>query len=200
MPPKSAPKFIDSITVQEFYDSFREILKLRLLTGEKGMSGRIRDKSVNRPSLVLTGYYKYFAAKRIQLFGAGEMSYMRDLSKKKQDQVLHEVADRQIPCIIVSRNLLPTGPMLEIAKKRNIPLMRSPLTSRDFTTTAVILLEEKFAPRVTLHGTMMDVRGIGTLIRGGSGIGKSECALALLEHGHSLVADDVVAVRLLNER
>jgi len=144
MPPKSTPKFIDSITVQEFFDSFREILKLRLLTGEKGMSGRIREKSVNRPSLVLTGYYKYFAAKRIQLFGAGEMSYMRDLSKKKQYQVLHEVADRHIPCIIVSRNLLPTGPMQEIAQKRNIPLMRTPLTSRDFTSMAVILLEEKF--------------------------------------------------------
>jgi len=200
MLPKSTPKYIDSITVQEFFDSFREILKLRLLTGEKGLSGRIREKSINRPSLVLTGYYKYFAAKRIQLFGAGEMGYMRDLSEKTQYKVLHEVADRNIPCIIVSRNLLPTGPMQEIAEKRNIPLMRTPLTSRDFTTTAIILLEEKFAPLITLHGTMMDVRGIGTLIRGGSGIGKSECALALLEHGHSLVADDVVTVRLLNER
>ncbi len=200
MPQKPFPKYIDSITVQEFFDSFKDVLKLRLMTGKKGMTGHIRDKSVNRPSLVLTGYHKYFAAKRIQLFGAGEMGYLRDLSEKKQYQVLKEVADCRIPCIIVSRNLMPTKPMQEIAGKHNIPLMRSPLTSRDFLTTAVILLEEKFAPRITVQGTMMDVRGVGVLIRGGSGIGKSECALALIEHGHSLVADDVVPVRLLNER
>ena len=90
--------------------------------------------------------------------------------------------------------------MLEIAANYKIPLMRTTLTSRDFTTTAVLLLEKKFAPRVLEHGTMMDVRGIGTLIRGGSGIGKSECALALIEHGHSLVADDSVHIKLVNER
>ncbi len=200
MPRKPEPKYTDSISMQEFFDSFKDVLKLRLLTGEEGLKTRVRDKSVNRPSLVLTGFYKYFAAKRIQLFGAGEMGYLRELSKSKQFKVLNELADRHVPCMIVSRNLLPTKSMIEIATERKIPLLRTPLSSRDFTTTAVLLLEEKFAPRVKVHGTMMDVRGIGALIRGGSGIGKSECALALIEHGHSLVADDVVPVRLLNER
>ena len=200
MPLKAQPKFIESISVRDFYESFRDPLKLNLIAGEKGLKGKIRDNSINRPSLVLTGFYRYFAAKRLQLFGAGEMGYLRALDDDRQRAALTEIAIRHIPCIVVSRNLAPTAAMLEVARKFKIPLMRTPLTSRDFTTTAVLLLEEKFAPRVMEHGTMMDVRGIGTLIRGGSGIGKSECALALIEHGHSLVADDSVHIRLINER
>ena len=197
---KGKLKVVESISVEEFYDSFKDELKLNLVAGEKGLKFHIREKSINRPSLVLTGFYKYFAAKRIQLFGAGEMGYMRELVEERQRAVLKEMVARKIPCIIVSRNLVPTRCMFEIAQESAIPMMRSPLTSWDFTVMADVLLEEKFATSISEHGTMLDVKGIGTLIRGGSGIGKSECALALIEQGHSLVADDIVHIKLLHER
>lgn len=186
--------------MENFFESFGEDLKLRLVTGSSGLKRKIREKSINRPSLFLTGFYKYFAAKRIQLFGAGEMGYLREMSEGRQRIVLTEMVGRQIPCVIVSRNLAPTKPLLKIAERVGVPLFRSPLTSWEFMVLADILLEGKFAPWVTESGTMLDVKGIGILLRGGSGIGKSECALGLIEQGHSLVADDVVHVKLLHER
>jgi len=114
--------------------------------------------------------------------------------------VLTEIARKHVPCMIVSRNLIPTKSMYQVAEENHIPLIRTSLTSRDFVNTATLLLEDMFAPRITLHGTLMDVRGIGVLIRGESGVGKSECALALIERGHNLVADDIVYIKLIGER
>ena len=200
MVPKSQPKTTASITFGDFFNACRKRLKMRVVAGERGMRMRIRDKTINRPSLIITGFSKYFASKRIQLLGAGEMGYLRELDDRRQREALMALVSRHVPCLIVSRNLAPTAIMLELADRYGIPLIRTPVTSQDFTNLAVLVLEEKFAPRATEHGTMMDIRGVGTLMRGGSGIGKSECALALIEHGHSLVADDVVHMRLLNER
>ena len=107
---------------------------------------------------------------------------------------------RKVPCILVSRNLSPSKVMLQLAEKYKTPLIRSPLKSKTLTTEATLLLEEKFAPRTHLHGTLLDIKGIGTLICGESGVGKSECALALIERGHSLVADDLTHIRRLSDR
>ena len=191
---------IESIPVEDFFESFGEDLKLRLVAGASGLRRKIQEKSINRPSLFLTGFRRYFAAKRIQLFGAGEMGYLREMSESRQRVVLTEMLTRRIPCVIVSRNLAPTKPLLEIAERVGVPLFRSSLTSWEFMVSADILLEGKFAPWVTESGTMLDVKGIGILLRGGSGIGKSECALGLIEQGHSLVADDVIHVKLLHDR
>ena len=196
---KPRPEIVDSISVEDFYNSFKGPLKLNLVAGREGIKSIIRDRSVNRPSLCLAGSFKHFGAKRVQLFGAGDMEFMRELSDERQRGILNEMVARRIPCIVVSRNLAPTRVMLQIANECKVPLLRSTLESQEFTTSAVLLLEEKFAPRTTEHGTMMDVKGIGTLIRGGSGIGKSECALGLIEKGYSLVADDLVYIKLLKE-
>lgn len=192
-------KGLESISVKDFYDSFQESLKLNLVTGAEGLSKFILEKSINRPALALTGYLKHFAFKRIQLFGAGEMSYMRDLEEGEQIKVLEDLVSRRIPCMVVSRNLLPTKSMITVCKKHDVALFRTPLNSKDFIAEATILLEEHMAPWTSLHGTLLDVRGIGTLLRGGSGVGKSECALALIERGNSLVADDLIRVKLLAE-
>lgn len=186
--------------MEDFFESFGEDLKLRLVAGASGIKRKIREKSVNRPALFLTGFYKYFATKRIQLLGAGEMGYLREMSESRQRVILTEMMARRIPCMIVSRNLASTKPLLEIAERVGVPLFRSTLPSWEFMVLADILLEGKFAPWVTENGTMLDVKGIGILLRGGSGIGKSECALGLIEQGHSLVADDVVHVKLFHER
>lgn len=190
---------VENISVREFYDSCRAPLKLELICGEESLDRIIGEKSLNRPALALTGYFRFFAHKRIQLFGAGEMGHIRDSDPEYVEEVLSQIARKNIPCIIVSRNLAPTSVLLKVARKYKIPLFRTPLKSKTVITEATLILEQQFAPRQTMHGTLMDVRGIGTLIRGESGIGKSECALALIEKGFSLVADDIVYLRLLRD-
>lgn len=179
------------ISVREFYNQFKDSLQLELAAGAEGLDNLISELSLNRPALAATGYFKNFAAKRIQLFGAGEMAYIRDLPIPRQREVLKEIAKREIPCMIVSRNIIPTKSMLEIAEECKIPLLRTRMRSKEFTTDLAMEIEKKYAPRISLHGTCLDVKGIGVLIRGASGVGKSECALALVDHGHSLVADDM---------
>ena len=179
------------ISVREFFSQFKDSLQLELAAGAEGLDNVISELSLNRPALAATGYFKNFAAKRIQLFGAGEMAYIRDLPLPRQREVLKEIAKREIPCMIVSRNIIPTKSMLEVAEECKIPLLRTRMRSKEFTTDLAMEIEKKYAPRISLHGTCLDVKGIGVLIRGASGVGKSECALALVDHGHSLVADDM---------
>ncbi len=193
-------KQIEAVSVREFFDSFKESLQMDLVAGEKGLDKTIRERSLNRPALALTGFFKFFAAKRIQLFGAGEMAFLRDQNEKEETRVMTAILERNVPCIIVSRNLAPSKTLKALANKYKTPLIRSSLKSKTFTTDATILLEEKFAPRTHIHGTLVDVKGIGTLICGESGVGKSECALALIERGHSLVADDLTYIKRLSDR
>ncbi len=196
---KPMAKMTESLRVRDFYEQHGESLKLELVEGENGLDRFIREKSINRPALAVTGYFKYFAAKRLQLFGAGEMGFLRDLKDDTQQVVLEEIVSKNIPCMVVSRGLVPTRAMYAVARKAEIPLFRTRLTSKDFSGEATVLLEHYFAPRTTLHGTLIDIKGIGTIIRGQSGIGKSEAALALIERGYSLVADDLTYVRLVND-
>lgn len=202
MPKNSRSKatVIESVSVRDFYESFKEPLKLELVAGERGLGHMIRERSLNRPALALTGYFKYFATKRIQLFGAGEMGYLRDLKPSKEQAVIRQILERKVPCIVISRNLAPTKAMVALADEYKTPLIRSPLKSKTLITEATLLLEEKFAPRTHIHGTLLDIRGTGTLICGESGVGKSECALALIERGHSLVADDLTYIKRLSDR
>ncbi len=200
MPLRAQPKIVESITVRRLLDAAAGSLQLTLVCGEKGLSRSIRDKAINRPALALTGYFRRFGARRIQLFGAGEMAYMRELKPERQLEIMRQMVARQVPCIVVSRNLLPTPAMEQAARESATPLFRTPLGTRDFSAHVTLLLEDLFAPQVAEHGTLMDVKGIGTLIRGKSGVGKSECALALIERGHSLVADDLVYITLQGER
>ncbi|HVU37226.1 MAG TPA: HPr(Ser) kinase/phosphatase [Opitutales bacterium] len=200
MPQPDTHKIIESLSVREFYNSFKQDLELELVAGEPGLDNVIGEKSINRPSLALTGYFKYFANQRIQLFGAGEIGYLRDLPAKAQEKIIRQIIGKKIPCIVVSRKLPPPKPLIAAAEAARVPLMRTPLNSKDFTAQATVMLEELFAPRIAVHGTLMDIKGVGTLLRGKSGVGKSECALALVERGHSLVADDITYVRLVGER
>jgi HPr kinase/phosphorylase len=200
MPARDSHKIIESLSVREFYDSFKKDLALDIVAGEVGLDKIIGEKSINRPALALTGYFKYFAHKRIQLFGAGEMGYLRDLRPKTQEVVLKQILEKEIPCIVVSRDLAPPPSLLRAARAANVPLIRTPMNTKDFTAQATVLLEMKFAPRIAVHGTLMDIKGVGTLLRGKSGVGKSECALALVERGHSLVSDDITYVSLVGER
>lgn len=193
-------KRVEAVSVREFYESFKDALEMDIVAGEAGLDGMIRERSLNRPALALTGFFNYFAAKRIQLFGAGEMAYLREQSAEEEIRVMTSIFERHVPCVIISRNLAPSKGLKALANKYKTPLIRSSLKSKTFSTDATILLEEKFAVRTHMHGTLLDVKGIGTLICGESGVGKSECALALIERGHSLVADDLTYIKRMSDR
>lgn len=200
MPLRPQPKSIEMISVESFIETATEPLRLTLVAGKEGLRRGIRDKSLNRPALAVTGYFKSFAHRRIQVFGAGEIAYLKDQRDTERRAVLHKIFAKQVPCAIVSRNLLPLPSIIEAAESSGTPLFRSSLNTRDLVNAATLILEEAFAPRVAEHGTLLDIQGIGTLIRGKSGIGKSECALALIERGHSLVADDLVYIKAMNDQ
>jgi HPr kinase/phosphorylase len=200
MLPEARPIATESITVRDFFERTRDTLKLELVAGEDGMENCISEKSLNRPALALTKYFKNFAAGRVQVFGAGEMSFLLDIGDEAQEEVLIEMALRKIPCMVIARNISPPQIMRKVAKRYKVPLFQTSLNSRDFSTDCTVALDEIFSPQVMLHGTFLDVRGIGVLIRGKSGVGKSECALALIERGHSLVADDTTYLRLYRDQ
>jgi HPr kinase/phosphorylase len=193
-------KAIHGISVAHFYEAHREKLKMELVTGEAGLHRLIHEGTINRPALALTGFFKYFANKRIQVFGAAEMTYMKTLPQRQQIETLQEMVKRGIPCIVLTRNYQPTHPMQVVAEEMNLPLIRTPIITKNWVNLATLAIDNEFAPQGTEHATTLDIKGVGVMLRGDSGVGKSECALALIERGHSLVADDLTVIRLLDER
>ncbi len=193
-------KAIHGITVAHFFETYRDKLKLELLTGQEGVHRLIREGSINRPALALTGFFKYFANKRIQVLGAAEMTYFRTLNAAEQTRIMGEMIDRQIPCIILTRNYQPTPAMLAVATERRLPVFRTAMISMHWVNLATLCIDNEFAPTTTVHATTMDIKGMGVMLRGEAGSGKSECALALIERGHSLVADDLTVVKRIDER
>lgn len=194
-------KEINGITVSHFYETYRDKLKMELVIGEAGLHRLIREGSINRPSLALTGFFKYFANKRIQVLGAAEMTYLKTLNQKQQIEILDTMVRRYaIPCLVLTRNFQPTHPMLAVAEERKLPIFRTPMITMNWVNLATLCIDNEFAPSTTEHATTLDVKGVGVMLRGSSGVGKSECALALIERGHSLVADDLTVIKLLDER
>lgn len=193
-------KAINGITVAHFYETYREKLELELLTNGSGLHRLIKEGSINRPALALTGFFKYFANKRIQVLGAAEMTFLKTVPQRQQIEIFSEMARRGIPCLVLTRNYQATHPMLAVAAEMHLPVFRVPSITMHFVNAATLCIDNEFAPTATEHATTLDVKGIGVMIRGDSGIGKSECALALIARGHSLVADDLTCIRLLDER
>jgi len=193
-------KAIHGITVAHFFETYGAKLKLELITGREGLHRLIREPAINRPALALTGFFKYFANKRIQVLGAAEMTYLRTLPADVQRKVITGMSDRHIPCLVLTRNYTVPKPMLAVAQERRLPVFRTPMITMNFVNTATLYVDNEFAPAATEHGTTVDIKGVGVIIRGDSGVGKSECALALVERGHSLVADDITVIKLLDER
>ena len=193
-------KAIHGITVAHFYETYREKLKMELVTGEAGLNRLIREGSINRPALALTGFFKYFAHRRVQVLGAAEMNYLKTRDQRDQIETFQKMVKAGAPCLILTRNFNPTHPMLVVAQEMNLPLIRTPMITMNYINLATLCIDNEFAPSATEHATTLDVKGVGVMLRGDSGVGKSECALALIERGHSLVADDLTIIKLLDER
>ncbi len=187
----------DTITsVEKFYNGHATDLGLRLIAGAEGLKRPIREPTVNRPGLALAGFSKYFAPKRVQVIGNVETAYLRSLEQPLRVERIASLFSIRIPCVVVCRDINPGRLFIEAAEHHDVPLFTTSLITMQFISRATFALENLFAPRGQLHGCMVDIQGIGVVIQGESGIGKSEAVLGLLERGHSLVADDVVLLRL----
>ncbi len=189
---------IDIVTVEKFYRAHKEELKLELVAGKEGLDRVILEPSVNRPGLVLAGFTRYFAYKRVQALGNADVYFLRSLSPEKRRRCYAKLLKFKIPCLVFSRNLDPDKELVRAANEAAIPIFRSPLLTVKFINQATLALDTMFAPRGTEMGSMVDVLGVGVIIKGESGIGKSESVLALIERGYGLVADDVTKVTLID--
>jgi HPr kinase/phosphorylase len=185
------------ITVRDFYEKHGAELQLDLIGTDVGFDRKIIEPTVNRPGLALAGFYTYFAWKRVQVVGFAELSYLKGLDEEERTRRIKELCATKIPCIVISRDCQPPKGMLEDAEAAGLSVFRSPWVTMKFINVATLLLENDFAPSTTEYGSMIDIRGIGILIRGVSGSGKSECVLGLIERGASLVADDMVRLKVI---
>ena len=173
--------------------AFAEALKLEIIhQAEGGMP--IRSVDICRPGLQFAGYFDVFANERPQVIGMTEMAYLCDLPEDVRLARLQRYFSYEIPCIVIARGMECPPSLLEQAKLHSVPVFSTQAETSVFTSKAITYLDEALAPRVTQHGVLVDVFGVGVLITGESGVGKSECALELIKRGHLLVADDVVDI------
>jgi len=185
------------VTVGEFYTRHGEKLGLTLANSAAGFNRRIKEPTINRPGLALSGFFSFFAEKRLQVLGAAEFAYLKSLPPETVRDRIRALLKRRVPSLVLARGARPTRQMLEEADAHGVSIFRTPLVTMNFINAATLALEHDFAPTRTEHGSMVDIMGVGTMIRGSSGIGKSECVLGLIERGHSLVSDDVTRLRLV---
>ncbi len=189
-----------SVTVGQFFQAHGESLEMKLIEGEANLGRIIREPTVNRPGLALSGFTRYFAYKRIQVMGHAEVFYLREQRREDRAARYAYLFAYKIPGVVFSRSLKPDKEFLTAAAQAGVPVFSTPLVTMNFINKATIDLEMMFAPRTSEHGCMVDILGVGVIIKGESGIGKSEAVLALIERGYSLVADDVVKAILVDGR
>ena len=193
-------KSVPVVTVESFYNSHAEKLLMKLEGPRVGFHRKIREPTINRPGLALSGFYTYFAEKRVQVLGAAEHSYLKNLTPRARVRRFRSLCERKIPCLVMSRGFHLAPELLAVTGEAQIAVFRTPMITMKFINAATIALEVDFSPTVTEFGSMVDILGVGVLIRGASGIGKSESVLGLIERGYSLVADDVTRITSLEGR
>jgi len=193
-------KSVPVVTVESFYNSHAEKLQMKLDGPRVGFHRKIREPTINRPGLALSGFYSYFAEKRVQVLGAAEHTYLKSLKPNVRIERFRGLCAKKIPCLVVARGAHLDPALLAVAAEEATAVFRTPMITMKFINAATIALEVDFSPTVTEFGSMVDILGVGVLIRGASGIGKSECALGLIERGYSLVADDVTRITSLEGR
>lgn len=171
-------------------------LKLRIVAGENGLESReIFNPRIQKPGLALAGYLPYVKAGRLQILGESEYSYLETLGEEIATERLSDIVALEVPCLISTKGNEPPPLVIEACNARNLPLLTTNEQTSETIETISAFLEDALAPRIQMHGVLLDVFSLGTLIVGDAGIGKSECALELVYRGHRLVADDLVMVR-----
>ncbi|MCX8038685.1 MAG: HPr(Ser) kinase/phosphatase [Candidatus Sumerlaeia bacterium] len=184
-----------SLTIQEFMDLTARTLEIKILAGRNGMNKVIKTSEWNRPGTAFAGFFEVFAFDRLQILGNTELSYLRSLPRRKRLHHIQRVFQYPIPCMIVTSTYPIPEELPKLAEANDVPLLKSNLSTSRFVGRLMSILEPVFAPSMSIHGGLLDVFGMGVLLVGESGVGKSECALELIQRGHRLVADDVVVLR-----
>ena len=177
-----------------------ERMNLKNLTPDVDMAKkRIEVPDVNRPALQLSGYFEHFDCERVQIIGYVEYTFLEKMADDKKEEIYSTLLSYQIPCIIFCRNLPPEELFLKMAEKAGVPGFITEKKTSEFTSELIRWLNVQLAPCISIHGVLVDVYGVGVLIMGESGIGKSEAALELIKRGHRLVSDDVVEIRKVSD-
>ncbi len=184
---------VRALSVPELLARAGTLLQLECLTSAEGREP-LTTADLHRPGLVFTGYLQNFPAARVMVLGRAELLYLDTLPPERLREALSYFFSFDLPCVIISRAWDPPPILLEMAQGRQIPVLRTPMLTIDLLHELTSLLEDVFAPTTSTHATLVDVYGVGLLITGRSAVGKSECALDLVERGHRLVADDVVSI------
>ena len=182
------------LRLRDFLTRRGDPLQLEALTGELGLDRQLPDAEVASPGLALAGYTGRFAPGRLHVLGETEITFLRSMESAERRRRLEVFFGFDLPCIFVTKGQQVPQELLDLAQERSVPVLRSKLKTAEFYRRVKPIVEDAFAPRTTLHGSLADVYGVGLLFVGRSGIGKSECVLDLVERGHRLVADDVVQV------
>ncbi len=186
---------MSGVVVQELEECKDRHLALTLMAGRKGLGKSITHSQIQKMGLALTGFIRFVDPQRLQIIGNTELAYFQTLSVGQQREVIDKICAVDIACIVVTRSLEIPDLLRQKAEEKGIPLFQTSLRSIDFIEQVTQFLEEKLAPTTSIHGVLMDVFGVGILILGKSGIGKSECALDLILRGHRLIADDMVSIQ-----
>lgn len=184
----------ESITVGFFFERNKVRLKMVAVNGEVGFEKVIRDKSIHRPGLAIAGYVELFTYDRVQIVGNTEVRYLKHLSLAERIKSFETLFKFDIPCIVISGENIIDDELITIATKHGVSIFKTPLETTKLVYFVSDFLDDQFSPQTVIHGSFIDVYGIGVLLVGRSGIGKSEVALDLIERGHRLVADDVIMV------
>ena len=184
-----------SLSLQELLNDSEYGLGLTLLAGESGLTHRVTSSRIQKPGLALAGYTEHLHPSRIQVLGNTEISYLKQSDDNIASESIRKLCSFPISCFIITKGLLPPQFLLEHAEASGIPVLNTQHQSSTFISLITKFLEERLLPTTHMHGVLMDVLGVGILLSGKSGIGKSECALDLVIRGHRLVADDMIFIK-----
>ncbi len=187
---------MEFIPVEELLSKKSSHLQLQLLAGEKGLKNKISNPRIQKPGLALSGFLRQVHQERVQIIGCTELNYLATLSDEECSEKIKAFCRLNISCLVISTGLDPPETLVDFAELNNIPVFQTELPSSVLISRLSAFLEERLAPETYVHGGLVEVYGVGVLILGSSGIGKSECALELIGRGHPLIADDVVRLKL----
>lgn len=190
---------IPSISVRELWEDTADAAQLVLIAGQEGLDNVLNRSSVQKPGLALTGFLEYIHPGVIQILGKAEITYLSERPPAERTRILSQLCRQGGTCFVITSGMEPPQELLAEAERQRVALLRTELPTAPTVDYLTRYLEDKLAPRVVIHGVLLDIYGLGVLLLGESGVGKSECALDLVVRGHRLISDDVVEIRRRRE-